>query len=411
MPQLTTSDDVVLIAAAIASMLLLLLGMLERWRHRRRLARVDLRVSVNGSRGKSTVTRLLTGALASGGMRTLGKTTGTQPRLIRGWSGEELEIRRRPEGPNILEQRDLFRQADADAADSVVAECMAITPEYQRTFHREFVAANLVVITNALEDHLEEMGPTSRDVADVFAEQIPEGGTVVTIPGPYLERFRQVAEQRDAKLLVAEADTVDPALLGRFEHVVLDEHVALVLAVTRHLGIADDVATRGMLDAPPDPFAARMLPVGDTDDPALFVNAFAANDPESTLALWQLLHDRGESADGLTVVMNCRSDRVTRTQLFAAEVLPSLPIDTLLVTGESTRPVLRAVEKGELPVRTLHDLTGADTSEVMATLRGLLRGRVIFGVGNLHGGGVELVDALEQRVVPATSVLPEQGAA
>ena len=50
MPQLTTSDDIVLIAAAIASMLVLLLGMLERWRHRRRLARVDLRVSVNAIR-------------------------------------------------------------------------------------------------------------------------------------------------------------------------------------------------------------------------------------------------------------------------------------------------------------------------------------------------------------------------
>ncbi len=411
MPQLTTSDDVVLIVAGAAAVLLLILGMIERWRHQGKVDRIDLRISVNGSRGKSTVTRLLTGALASGGLRPLGKTTGTQPRMIRGWNGHEIEIQRRPEGPNIGEQRDLFRQAVADEADAIVTECMAVTPEYQRTFHREFVAANLVVITNALDDHLEEMGPTSRDVADVFADQIPEGGAVAVVPGPHLDRFRRIAEERDAKVSVGDPDSVDPALLRRFDHVVLDEHVALVLAVTRYLGVPDDVAIQGMLDAPPDPFAARMLPVGDAADPALFVNAFAANDPESTLALWQLLHDRGESAEGLTVIMNCRSDRITRTQLFAVDVLPKLPIDTLIVTGEATRPVLRAVEKEEFEVATVHDLTGAESDAVMDVLEGLLRGRVIFGVGNLHGGGVELVDALEAREIPSEPIGPESGVA
>jgi gamma-polyglutamate synthase len=413
MPHLTTSDDIVLLVSVIVALLLLAAGAVERHRHRTNLRRVDLRASVNGSRGKSTVTRLLTGALAAGGYRTLGKTTGTEPRMIRGWNGEELEIRRRPEGPNIGEQRELFRQAATDGADSVVAECMAIVPEYQRTFHRDFLDSNLVVITNALDDHLEEMGPTSRDVADVFADQIPEGGTAVVIPGPYLERFREVAEARDSKLLVGQPDTVDPELLTRFDHVVLDEHVALVLAVTRHLGITDELAIEGMLAAPPDPFAARILPVGDPHRPALFVNAFAANDPESTRTLWQLLHDRGQPGDGLTVVMNCRSDRISRTQLFAHEVLPSLPIDTLLVTGEATRPVLRAVEKGDLAARNVHDLTGADTDAVMEVLDGLLRSRVILGVGNLHGGGVGLVGALEDRVVDLARSHParELGAA
>ena len=37
------------------------LGTLERFRHRRNLERIPLRIMVNGVRGKSTVTRLITG--------------------------------------------------------------------------------------------------------------------------------------------------------------------------------------------------------------------------------------------------------------------------------------------------------------------------------------------------------------
>jgi gamma-polyglutamate synthase len=401
MPQLTTSDDVVLLACAVAALLLLLFGIIERTRHRRRVRAVPLRASVNGSRGKSTVTRLLTGALASGGYRVLGKTTGTEPRLIRGWDGQELPIHRRPEGPNIGEQRDLFRQATEGEVDSIIAECMAVTPEYQHTFHRDLLDANLAIITNALDDHLEEMGPTAADVAEVFADQIPDHGTVAVLPGPYLDRFRRVAEERDAKLLVGTPEEVDPSLLERFEHVVLDEHVALVLAVTRHLGIPDEDAIEGMLAAPPDPFAAKIVQVGDPADPALFVNAFAANDPESTRTLWQLLHGRGAPGERLTVVMNCRDDRIPRTQQFARDVLPSLPIDTLVVTGQATKPVLRAARDGRIRARTIHDLTGADTDAVLQVLDGQLHGRVVLGVGNLHGGGAEVVAALEERAVPS----------
>ncbi len=410
MPQFVTSDDHVLLVGVLAALLLLVVGVVERRQHRRRVRAVELRASVNGSRGKSTVTRLLTGALAAGGYRTLGKTTGTEPRLVRGWSGEELPIRRRPEGPNISEQRQLFRQASEDGADSVIAECMAITPEYQRTFHREFLLSNVAIITNALDDHLEEMGPTVADVADVFADQIPHEGLAVVVPGPFLERFRAVAEARDTKLLVGDPDSVDPALLQRFDHVVLEEHVALVLAVTRHLGVPDHLAIDGMLAAPPDPFAARIIPVGDEDDPAIFVNAFAANDPESTLALWELLQSRAP-ARHLTVVMNCRSDRITRTQLFAHEVLPSLPIDTLIVTGSVTKPVLRAVEREHLSVDEMHDLTDQPLDAVTEVLEGYLSGGVVLGVGNLHGGGVELVEALEARAVDPVVSAPQEGTA
>lgn len=405
MPELGTSDDLVFVTVVLVAAVALVLGMVERRRHRRRLDQIPWRISVNGSRGKSTVTRLATGALAAGGHRPVGKTTGTEPRLIFGSQAEERSLQRRPEGPNISEQRMVLAEAAHHGADTVVAECMAVVPEYQVTFHEELVQANVVVITNALEDHLDEMGPTTADVAEVFAACIPAGGTVVVAPGAHQERFRAVADERGATFRQADPASVDPVVLRGFDHVVFAEHVALVYALTDHLGISRDDALAGMRAAAADPYATRLVPVGGPGQPALFVNAFPANDPVSTLMLWQHLREQGHPEEKLVVIMNCRADRVARTQQFASDVLPHLPIDTLVVLGEETQAVVRAAQQGDIPVRELRDHTGQPAETAVAGLDGELHDRMVLAVGNLHGAGVGVVDAFEQRR-QATPTLP-----
>jgi gamma-polyglutamate synthase len=401
---LGSSDDAVLVVVALAMVLLVVVGVIERRRHRANLARLPLRISVNGSRGKSTVTRLLTGALAEAGYRPLGKTTGTEPKLLFGWSDEEEDIRRRPEGANISEQRHVVRRAVEEGADVLVSECMAVSPEYQLTFHTEMLDVNLLVICNALDDHLDEMGPTSADVAEVFAASIPAGHKVVVTPEEHLPTYRTAAADRGAELLLADPDAVTEEQLRGHRHLVLPDHVALVLAITRDLGIDDEVAMRGMRRAPADPYAMRVTEIGEPAAPAFFVNGFAANDPASTLALWEHIEDRDLPTDALTVVVNCRDDRMDRTQRFASDVLPYLPIDTLVVTGRQTAPILQAANgSGRISAGEVLDLTGASAVEVLAALDGSLTDRVVYGVGNLHGGGVELVEAFEALAVDTTS--------
>ncbi|QBI18235.1 poly-gamma-glutamate synthase PgsB [Egibacter rhizosphaerae] len=394
-----TSDDVVFLAALCAALLLLVAGIVERRRHRARLGAVEVRVAVNGSRGKSTVVRLATGALDAGGFRTLGKTTGSEPRLLRAWEGEEEPIHRRPEGPNVGEQLGVVRRAADLGADALVAEVMAINPDYQRSFVDELTAANVLVVTNVLGDHLEEMGPTTADVAAAFGDAMPDRGTVVIAPGPHADALRSAARARGNTVVTADPEAVDPAVLRGFEHLVFAEHVALVLALADVLGIPADAALLGMRAAPVDPLATRLLPVGDPERPALFVNAFGANDPTSSLAVWQHVLDRGHASDGLVTIMNCRGDRIGRTRQFVEEVLGHLPIDTLVVTGSATQPVLRAVEHGDLRVHEVRDYTDLAPNRVVEALLPLLTDRVLLGVGNLHGGGVEIVRGLEQHAV------------
>ena len=69
---------------SLGTLLLVLigLGLVESHFHRLSLAQLPIRIHVNGSRGKSSVTRLIAAGLRAGGLKTLAKTTGTAPLII-----------------------------------------------------------------------------------------------------------------------------------------------------------------------------------------------------------------------------------------------------------------------------------------------------------------------------------------
>src|SRR5512139_3652667 len=94
----------------------------ERLARDRALAAIPIRIHVNGTRGKSTVTRYIAAALREGGVRTVAKTTGTAPRLILP-DGRERAVRRRAPA-SIREQLWLLREAHRLQATAVVIECM-----------------------------------------------------------------------------------------------------------------------------------------------------------------------------------------------------------------------------------------------------------------------------------------------
>src|SRR5690606_13777510 len=84
------------------ALLIIAFGMWELAVHRARLERIPIRVHVNGTRGKSSVTRLIAGALREGGFRTCANTTGTLPRMILP-VGREVPVFR-PSKANVIEQ-------------------------------------------------------------------------------------------------------------------------------------------------------------------------------------------------------------------------------------------------------------------------------------------------------------------
>lgn len=367
--------------------ILLLLGIIEKRKHHRNRHRIPVRININGIRGKSTVTRLTTGIMVHAGLKTVGKTTGTAARVIYWDRDEERPIKRRLEGPNIREQRLVIEEAAALGAECLVSECMAVNPDYQVIFQDEFMQANVGVIVNVLEDHMDVLGPTLQEVAQAFTATIPYNGKLIVSDGPFVDFFTQEATKRNTEIFVAQEDRISEEYLKRFGYIVFPQNAALALTIAEALGISEEKALEGMLKAHPDPGALRVWRVNASTHASYFVNGFAANDAESTKNIWKRIQELGYPTQDPIVIMNCRADRVDRTEQFARDVLPYISIGCLILIGNTTSPIVQAYERGEIQVHELLDLEDRSTSEIFRVITERLTDgeRMVYGVGNIHG--------------------------
>ena len=149
---------------------------LERRSVLRNGARIPVRVAVTGTRGKSTVTRMIAAALREAGFSVLAKTTGSRAVIIRP-DGREEEIARRGR-PSILEQKGILREAAGLGVRAAVVELMSIRPEYLAVESGRILRPQYLVITNVRLDHREEMGRTKPEIARSLASAIRSGMTV-----------------------------------------------------------------------------------------------------------------------------------------------------------------------------------------------------------------------------------------
>ena len=113
-----------LIILGALALVLIVSGLLEFRYHQLVLSSIPIRIHVNGTRGKSSVTRLIAAGLRAGGKRTFAKTTGTAPRVIDSKGIDRIIHRLRR--PSIGEQVRLLKYFSSENPDVVVMECMAV---------------------------------------------------------------------------------------------------------------------------------------------------------------------------------------------------------------------------------------------------------------------------------------------
>jgi poly-gamma-glutamate synthase PgsB/CapB len=233
-------------------------------------------------------------------------------------------VRRRAPA-SIREQLWLLREARRLGAEAVVVECMAVDPDLQAVCEGEMIRSTIGVITNARPDHAEVMGATVDDVARALGSTVPRSAILVLGPTAGGEILARAAQSRGSRVVHAVADDDDPEAWGGLPWMAANAGIAL--AVTRELGIADDVARRAMLAASPDPGALRTGSVEVAGRRVGYVDATAANDPQS---LGLVLGDR---RDGAIFVFHHRADRPVRLGQFG-EAAPWSRGDGLIVTGD-----------------------------------------------------------------------------
>lgn len=288
---------------------LLIYYVYDYYAYKKILARLKLRIHVNGTRGKSSTTRLIAGGLRAHGLIVCAKTTGSAAKFIEP-DGQEQPIRRLAPA-NIKEVGSFIKKAVGKyQADTVVVECMAVTPEYQEALESRFIKADILVLTNIRTDHEDIMGRGKESIARALARTLPENGTVITNRESYelLMKIGIITQN----IVLSDSYELSEKELANFPYEVIKENVQLALAVCMYSGINRKTALQGMWNSLPDVGNLSRSYWQAAAGPIQIINALAANDPESTLMLWHKYIDADNQRVLLTV--NCRADRKERTR-------------------------------------------------------------------------------------------------
>jgi gamma-polyglutamate synthase len=321
---------------SLCLLVLLALGLAERVARDRALAGLPIRIHVNGTRAKSTVTRLVWSALLEAGIPAVAKTTGTAPRVLLP-DGREVPLRRR--GPaNVREQLALARHARHLGARAIVVECMAIDPGLQHVTERQMIRATIGVITNVRLDHTEVMGHDLDTIAGSLSNTIPERGVLVVSASPFVPQWRTRASRLGTRLVVADSPGHEIGDDGRAARW-LAEDISLALAVTRLVGVDDRVARAGFARAPRDPGEVRHGVESLRRGEVRWLDATAANDPASLAILleafepWRVRSGDNDRGPRKILVYHHREDRAPRLDSFARHSDASQAADCVVVTG------------------------------------------------------------------------------
>ncbi|NLH89234.1 MAG: hypothetical protein GX469_02785, partial [Treponema sp.] len=146
------------------------------------------------------------------------------------------------------------------------------------------------VITNVRLDHLDTMGTELVSIAEALGESIPERGKAFVgsegIDEEIKAVFSRMAAQRGAQLAFVPIDEETQALHRDFLYPVHAQNMALALEVCDACGVSRQIALRGMQSAKPDPGVRPTLQTTWRVHKVRVINAFAANDLQSTLEMW-----------------------------------------------------------------------------------------------------------------------------
>ncbi|MDR1648648.1 MAG: gamma-polyglutamic acid synthetase [Synergistaceae bacterium] len=318
------------------------------------------RVLVTGSRGKSSLVRLIFAGLSAGGTETRGRVTGVLPREL--CPGGERRIVRNSPG-HVEEMRWWLRQIPRDA-EAVVMENSAVQPDLQG-LAALWLRPVLTVWTNAREDHQDAWGPGPDAAFSSLLRGVPEGCALLLSAELGTDRLARRLKERKGPLFVLEKDGRD----YRESNLLLAEK-ALEL-----LGRSSENARAAMRALPPDIADFRVFRLKDDD--TRLAAAFSANDLQSTEHLFSLL---GWTEAETSVLFADRDDRRARRESFS--------------------PFL---------TRRWREVRIADKREDPRAITGWMGGgKKVFGCGNVAGFPLEILLSLLKEgcewTLPAASV-------
>lgn len=381
-------------------LILSIMAVIEFLRHQSRIFSIPIRIHVNGTRGKSSVTRLIGAGLREGSINTITKVTGTYPRLILN-DGTETEVYRKADA-NIIEQLSIVKYSAKQKAQALVMECMALQPQYQTITEEKMIHSTIGVITNVRLDHVDVMGYTIPEIANVLGRTIPRNQVLFTAEYNNPGFLRKLAAKKQTNIHLAKPEGVSNDEMRRFKYIEHKENVALALAVCQYAGVDRATALKGMYKAEPDAGALHLYKVMIFNKEINFYNGFAANDSYSTLMIWEKIKNEIGFKGKRIIVLNSRYDRMDRTVQLSEMLGKNLAtdFDYLILIGQSTDVVKDIVISNGIDRSKIENIGWTEPSVVFEKILAFTENEsTVIAVGNMGGMGGQVVEYFSNRSI------------
>jgi poly-gamma-glutamate synthase PgsB/CapB len=191
---------------------------------------------------------------------------------------------------------------------------MALQPQYQWITEKQMIHATIGVITNVRLDHVDVMGYTLPEIAKVLSKTIPDNQNFFMTETGASDILRKTADKNNSLIYISDPDSVSSKEMEGFNYIEHKENVAMALAVCEHLGIDRNTSLNGMHKANPDAGALNLYRVNAFNKVTNFYNAFAANDYQSTLMIWNMIKEEVGFKGPKIILLNTRHDRMDRAK-------------------------------------------------------------------------------------------------
>ena len=379
----------------IILIIFILYAVFEYEKHHKCRNKIPLVIHVNGTRGKSSVTRLIAAGLQAGNIKTIAKTTGSAPSIILE-NGNEIPIVRYF-GPNIKEQLKIFRFASKRNIQALVLECMAISPEYQWITEQKMTKSDIGVITNIRLDHLDVMGPGLKNVAYSICNTLPNNGKAFTSEYKLLPFMKKISEKQNIDLKFVDSNNVTDEDMDGFPYIEHKDNVSLSLEVCESCGVKKEIALNGMKKVNPDIGAAQLFLLKKDGKEIYFAHSFAANDPESTVFVMQYIKSIHKDIEFTGIVLNTRADRIFRSKQLII-MLQTIHFNILYLIGQETSTIKSFALKHNIPSNKICNLGWITGESLIKHFTKQKSKRILLvGIGNIGGNGGIILEYFSEK--------------
>ena len=348
---------------------------------------IKFRIHINGTRGKSTVTKYISAGLREANLKVIGKVTGEIPTLL--LPDETTETIKRRGSARVQEQFDIIRKAGKNKVDALVLECMSIDPALQK-LESSFFKPDIYIITNIKDDHHEKMGDTMDSHVKSICSAIPYNSKIIACERPYMNIIKDRAIAKNSTFIKA-LDLHDSEK-RKIPDTVHESNVKLALTACIEAGISREYAFKGILKSI-SKSESPLCSIPNDKHNQFFLNAFSINDTQSASDFLSFWTKKLSVADKIVVVFNTRSDRPIRTDLFTEWIKSNhAKITTVILTGDHKIRANRKLAAMNLNIQIKRMRINSRTRIKDTIMENAGNAGLIVGIGNVKGLGYRIIN-------------------